>query len=78
MRAVTTIGLDIAKSIRLALDRTREAARPPDDYHPHCLNTLNMGSFGFGSGQAGVVSLFARHVQKFIGAFAFGINSEKL
>jgi hypothetical protein len=69
MRAVTTIGLDIAKSIRLALDRTREAARPPDD---------NMGSFWFGSGQAGVVSLFARHVQKFIGAFAFGIDSEKL
>jgi hypothetical protein len=37
-----------------------------------------MGSFGFGSGQAAAVSLFARHVQKFIGAFAFGIDSEKL
>ena len=61
-------------TIRVALYRTREAARPPDDHHPHCLNTLNMGSFGFGSGQAELFSLFApRHVQKFIGAFAFGI-----
>ena len=36
------------------------------------------GSFWFGSGGAAVISLLACHVQKFIGAFAFGIDSETL
>ena len=32
----------------------------------------------FGSGRGAVISLVACHVQKFIGAFAFGIDSETL
>lgn len=62
-------------------NRTPPAVVPhlmTDEHHPRCLHTLNMGSFGFGSGQASAISLFARHVQKLVGAFAFGIDSEKL
>ena len=36
------------------------------------------GSFWLGSGRAAVISLVACHVQKFIGAFALGIDSETL
>ena len=43
------------------------------------LDTENdAGLFGLGRGRGAVISLVTCHVQKFIGAFAFGIDSEKL